>query len=98
MLVFMATRKTINISLTTQWNKFIHERVASGRYQTASEVVREGLRLLEQKDADHKAALREVRRKINIGLNQARRGELIDGETAFRDLEARSRTRRRKRA
>jgi len=41
-------RTSLNVSLTPELERFITARVASGRYQTASEVVRAGLRLLEQ--------------------------------------------------
>ena len=41
-------RTSLNVSLTLELERFITARVASGRYQTASEVVRAGLRLLEQ--------------------------------------------------
>ncbi len=47
----MATQRTsLNVSLTPELEQFIADRVASGRYQTASEVVRAGLRLLEQSE------------------------------------------------
>jgi putative addiction module CopG family antidote len=44
-------RTSLNISLTPELERFIAARVASGRYQTASEVVRAALRLLEQNDS-----------------------------------------------
>ena len=44
-------RTTLNVSLTPALEQLIIERVSSGRYQTASEVVRAGLRLLEQSEA-----------------------------------------------
>lgn len=44
-------RTTLNVSLTPALEQLIIERVLSGRYQTASEVVRAGLRLLEQSEA-----------------------------------------------
>ena len=44
----MATRTTLNISLPVQLGKFIEERVTSGRYSSASEVIRAALRLLEE--------------------------------------------------
>jgi len=57
-------RTSLNVSLTPELERFITDRVASGRYQTASEVVRAGLRLLEQTELresdralDHRAAL-----------------------------------------
>ena len=43
-------RSSLNVSLTPELERFITDRVASGRYQTASEVVRAALRLLEQSE------------------------------------------------
>src|SRR3954451_20924140 len=76
MLMPMATRTTMNVSLTPELNEFVASRVTSGRYQSSSEVVREGLRLLQ----DHETALEAVRQKIAAGLEQAKRDELLDGE------------------
>lgn len=49
-------RTTLNVSLTPELERFIAARVASGRYQTASEVVRAALRLLEQNDSREEQA------------------------------------------
>jgi antitoxin ParD1/3/4 len=46
-------RTSLNVSLTPALEQFIAEQVASGRYQTASEVVRAGLRLLERTEGAH---------------------------------------------
>ena len=46
----MTTRKTMNVSLTPELERSVAERVASGRYRTASEVVRAALRLLEKEE------------------------------------------------
>jgi antitoxin ParD1/3/4 len=83
----MPTRTTLNVSLTPELEAFIAARVASGRYQSASEVVRAGLRLLETEERQREAALADVRQKIALGLEQARRGELLDGETVFDELD-----------
>ena len=53
----MAIRKTRNISLTPHQDAFVERLVSGGRYRTASEVVRQGLRLLE--DAEHRRLLEE---------------------------------------
>ncbi|HTG35729.1 MAG TPA: type II toxin-antitoxin system ParD family antitoxin [Thermoanaerobaculia bacterium] len=82
----MASRVTLNVSLTPELEKFVEARVASGRYISASEVVREGLRLLEEREVSRQTALDEVRRKISVGLEQAERGELFDGEEVFREV------------
>src|SRR5262245_19293072 len=83
----MASRTTMNISLTPELEAFVASRVASGRYQSASEVVRAGLRLLETQELEREAALDEVRRKVAEGLDQARRGQLLDGEAVFDALD-----------
>jgi len=48
----MATRQTLNVSLPESQERFVRAQVAGGRYRTASEVVRDGLRLLEE--AEHR--------------------------------------------
>jgi antitoxin ParD1/3/4 len=47
----MATRTTLNVSLPVELGNFIAAKIASGRYASASEVVRAGLRLLEASEA-----------------------------------------------
>lgn len=51
----MANRQTKNVSLTAQQDQFVQHLVSTGRYRTVSEVVRDGLRLLEQ--AEHRRLL-----------------------------------------
>ncbi len=80
----------MNISLTPTLQRFVSARIETGMYQSASEVVREGLRLLEQRERLRKAVLSDLRAKVGVGLRQARRGELIDGEDVFAELDARS--------
>lgn len=84
----------MNVSLTGHLRRFVNSRVTSGRYQSVSEVVREGLRLLQEKEATREASLDELRAQIAVGLEQAKRGELLDGEQVFRELERRARKRR----
>lgn len=82
----MASRVTVNVSLTPELEKFVASRVASGRYQSLSEMVLAALRLLEQQELARQAALEETRQKIEIGFDQAERGELFDGEEVFREI------------
>ena len=77
-------RTSLNVSLTPELEQFVQSRVASGLYQTASEVIREGLRLLEERERAREAALEELRAKIRRGAEQADRGELLEGPNAGR--------------
>ena len=89
---------SLNVSLTAELEQFIAEKVQSGMYSTASEVVREGLRLLRQADADREAWRVEARAKVERGWEEAGRGEVVDGDEVFRKLNETSAARRKKRA
>lgn len=59
---------TRNVVLTEQQNFFIDQLLASGRYQNASEVLREGLRLIERQERENAARLIALREAVQIGL------------------------------
>ena len=82
----MPIRTSLNVCLTPELDQFVQSRVASGRYQTASEVVREGLRLLEEREQERDTALSELRAKIRRGAEQADRGELLDADAVFEEV------------
>lgn len=65
----------MNVSLTPNLEKLVNDKVASGLYQSASEVIREGLRLLTEQDEIRRRRLKELKQEIAIGLQEARRGE-----------------------
>ena len=75
----------MNVNLTPELERLVQAKVASGLYNNQSEVVREALRLMAEHDhlrnAHLKAALAE-------GLEQANRGELLDGAVVARELRA----------
>ncbi len=85
----MAVEPSLTVSLTPELESFVSSRISSGHNRSASEVVAEGLRLLARQEVDSGAALTELRAKIAVGLEQAERGELLDGEEVFRELEER---------
>jgi antitoxin ParD1/3/4 len=66
----------MNVSLSLQLQGFIEKKVRTGRYQTASEVVREGLRLIEDRDAERALRLRRLRAEIQVGLDQIEKGRV----------------------
>lgn len=59
----------MNVSLTPELEKYIDEKVASGLYHSASEVIREGLRLLKDQDALREIRLNKLRQQIQAGIN-----------------------------
>lgn len=63
-----------SMSLGEHWEHFIRSEVASGRYASASEVVRDGLRALEER----KARLEALRTHLAEGAEQARRGAFVE--------------------
>lgn len=65
----------MNISLTKELEELVTTKVASGRYHSASEVVREGLRLLEEHDLLRQARIEQLRKDIQVGIDQLDRGE-----------------------
>jgi len=78
----------MNVSLTPELEQLVHAKVKSGRYLSASEVIREGLRLLEERDRLFELRLTELQHKITVGVEQADRGELFEAADVFAELEA----------
>ena len=72
----------MNISLTGELERLVQRKIESGRYSSASEVIRAGLRLLEREDKSKETRRSEMRAKVQAGIEQAGRGELVDGEEA----------------
>jgi antitoxin ParD1/3/4 len=67
----------MNVSLTPELEEFVAAKVEGGRYRSASEVVREALRLLEEYDQVRANSLQGLRSDLQLGLAQLDRGEGI---------------------
>lgn len=80
----------MNVSLSPELERLIEEKVNSGMYNSASEVIRAGLRLLQEQDELRKIRLLELTREVQKGLDQLERGEVVDGEEVFRELHKRN--------
>lgn len=66
----------MNIILGEELKGLVEEKVKSGLYRTASEVVRDALRLMQERDRLDETRLEALRQEIAIGIDQAERGEL----------------------
>ncbi|MGA2227676.1 MAG: type II toxin-antitoxin system ParD family antitoxin [Syntrophobacteraceae bacterium] len=78
----------MNVSLTPQLEELVKKKVDSGLYGSASEVMREALRLLEERDRIHSMRLEELRAEIRKGLDSGEATSLNMG-----DIKARGRRR-----
>jgi antitoxin ParD1/3/4 len=66
----------MNISLTKEFENYVSQKVESGMYHSASEVIRDGLRLMKERDELHQSRLAELRKDIAVGVDQADRGQV----------------------
>lgn len=76
----------MNISLTPELEKFVQSKVESGLYTSASEVVRESLRLMHTYDDLQKQRIDRLNQAIDIGLNQLNKGQKINAKEAYQRL------------
>ena len=65
---------TRNVVLTDRQAELVQRLVSSGRYQNVSEVLREGLRLIETRDAEEKARLEALRAAVQVGIDDFEAG------------------------
>ena len=72
---------TRNVVLTAHQEELIESLVGSGRYQNASEVLREGLRLVEQREAEDAAKLKRLRKAAGAGFGAVVAGSNFGGTT-----------------
>jgi antitoxin ParD1/3/4 len=84
----------MNVSLTKELEKYVHQKVESGLYSSASEVIREGLRILQERDELRGDRLEKLRQEIALGIEDADQGKLspFDEET-LQEIEAEGRKR-----
>ena len=87
----------MNVHLGTVFDEFVAGLLKSGYYQTQSEVLREGLRLLKEREEVKQLRLAELRKEIALGSEQADRGQFVDGPKAFAKIRQRSSQRKRTR-
>ena len=88
----------MNVSLTAELERFVSSQVKSGRYNSASEVVREALRLLEEHEQARDAQLAEFNQEIGRRLASLDRGEHVAPAKTRARLQRKSEERRKQRA
>lgn len=88
----------MNVSLTPELERFVNGKVQTGRYNSASEVVREALRLLEQHEHARAAQLGVFNQELGSRLAALERGEQVDPSQVRSRLKQRSAQRRKQSA
>jgi antitoxin ParD1/3/4 len=78
----------VNVSLTPELENLVRDKVRSGRYGSESEVVKEALRLMNQRDRFQELHNDDIRQKIAAGAASLRAGQGVDGEDFFDRIDA----------
>lgn len=79
----------MNVSLTPELEKIVALKVESGMYNSASEVVREGIRLLQQRDEMREMKLAALRRDIEEGVKASEEGRVRNGSEVMAGIKGR---------
>ena len=66
----------VNVNLTPELEALVRDKIASGRYQSESEVVCDALRLMEARDQEYQSRLEWLRREVQAGIDSGNAGEL----------------------
>ncbi len=83
----------MNVNLGLVFDQFVADLVDTGYYQSQSEVLREGLRLLKEREDLKKMRLSDLRQAIAAGARQADRGEFVDGPKTLAGIRRRGTSR-----
>lgn len=76
--------RTTSVTLSSHFEDFVQRQLATGRYETVSEIVRESLRLMENREAQ----LSALRSQLDVGLAELDRGEYVDWHSLKSELDA----------
>jgi antitoxin ParD1/3/4 len=77
----------MNVSLTPELEQFIQSQIESGKYASTDEVILAALRAFEERERIYKGRFDELRQEIMVGVEASERGEVVDGEIVFSQLQ-----------
>ena len=84
----MARLNTLNVSLTPALHEYVRGKVSRGGYESASEVVRDALRALQDRERAAAGFWQDVRGKLTVAKRQAAAGRTVDPQAARRAIAA----------
>ncbi len=76
----------MNISLTPELEQYVNSKVSSGMYTSASEVIRESLRLLHMHEDLQNQRIQQLNQAIEVGLGQLKSGKKISAKNSYNKL------------
>lgn len=82
-------RFVMNVSLTPELESLVRIKIQSGMYHSASDVIGEGLRLLQERDELCQTKLDSLRREIDEGIKASEEGRARDGKTVMAEMRER---------
>jgi antitoxin ParD1/3/4 len=82
----MSRQTTLNVSLTATLRTYVARKVKSGRYESASEVVRDGLRALQERERAAERLWADARDNVAVARRQVSEGKMVDGEGAMDEI------------
>ena len=88
----------MNVSLTEELAQFVQSQVESGMYYSASEVIRDGLRLLKERDMLRQIKIEELRKEIKKGIDSLENGESVPFDVEEIKAEGRKRIAKKRKA
>lgn len=82
------------VSLTPELEQFIQSQVESGKYSSSEEVILAAIKQLELRENIYKGRFEELKHSIMIGVEASERGEVVDSEIVFQQLQQKLQQRR----
>ena len=76
----------MTVTLTPELEQFVAEQIKSGHYGSANDVVAQSLGMLRAQEEFIRAHELQLREKIGAGLEEIRRGDVVDGKAAIEEL------------
>ncbi len=80
----------MNVHLGSVFDEFVADLLKGGQYQSQSEILRDGLRLLKEREEVKQMRLSALQKEIAAGMEQADQGQFVDGPEAFARIRKRS--------
>ena len=78
----------MNIELTPELEQIIQQQLDSGNYKSIDEVIYAGVKLLDQLEKTYQGRYEELRQEVLQGIEASDRGEVIDSQVVFQNLQA----------